>query len=206
MKCQDVRRALSLLVDGQLALTEWAIVQGHLLECAECRKEVDRLHALAGVRARAKHRRATVATLVAMAVVLVVAAGSGFYIYQWSVPDFPPWGSTPAPPQTAAPTRPVPEPAEPVAPLPAPTPRPSPPLPARSKAAVEATPWGTAPPMATAPPTTESVPRPAATGEVLTEDRMPTTQARPPAVLNAPPDAEAMPTQAPSRPVPRSRP
>ena len=203
MKCQDVRRTLSLLVDGQLALTESAIIQAHLLECAECRKEVDRLYVLAGVRARAKHRRATVATLVAMAVVLAVAAGGGFYVYQGSLPDFLPWASTPAPPRTVTPTAPVPELAEPVAPAPAPAPRPSPPLPARSKAAVEAAPWGTA------PPTAESVPRatrPAATAEAPPEDRMPTTQARPPAVLNAPPDAEAMPTQAPSRPVPRSRP
>jgi len=199
MKCQDVRRTLFLLVDGQLALTEWAIIQAHLLGCAECRKEGDRLQVLAGVRARAKHRRATVATLAAVAVVLAVAAGSGFYIYQGSLPDFPPWGSTPAPPRTVTPTAP----AEPVAPVAAPVPRPSPPLPARSKVAVEATPWGTV------APTAESVPRatrPAATAEAPTEDRMPTTQARPPAVLNAPPDAEAMPTQAPSRPVPRSRP
>lgn len=200
MKCQDVRRTLSLLVDGQLALTESAIIQGHLRECAECRKEVDRLHVLAGVRARAKHRRATVATLAAMAVLLAVAAGGGFYIYQGSLPDFPRWGSTPAPPRTVTPTAP----AEPVAPVvAAPIPRPSPPLPARSKAAVEAAPWGTA------LPTAESVPRatrPAATAEAPPEDRMPTTQARPSAVLNAPADAEAMPTQAPSRPGPRSRP
>jgi hypothetical protein len=199
MKCQDVRRTLSLLVDGQLALTEWAIIQAHLLGCAECRKEIDRLHILAGVRARAKHRRATVATLAAMAVLLAVAAGGGLYIYQGSLPDFPPWGSTPAPPRTVTPTAP----AEPVAPVAAPVPRPSPPLPARSKAAVEAAPWGTAPPTAESVP---RAPRPAATAEAPPEDRMPTTQARPPAVLNAPPDAEAMPTQAPSRPVPRSRP
>lgn len=203
MKCQDVRRALSLLVDGQLALTESAIIQAHLLGCAECRKEVERLHILAGVRARAKHRRATVATLVAMAVVLAVAAGGGFYVYQGSLPDFLPWDSTPAPPRTATPTAPVPELAEPVAPASAPAPRPSPPLPARSKAAIEAAPWGTAPPTAESVP---RAPRPAATAEAPPEDRMPTTQARPPAVLNAPPDAEAMPTQGPSRPVPRSRP
>lgn len=203
MKCQDVRRTLSLLVDGQLALTESAIIQAHLLGCAECRKEVERLHILAGVRARAKHRRATVATLVAMAVVLAVAAGGGFYVYQGSFPDFLPWDSTPAPPRTATPTAPVPELAEPVAPASAPAPRPSPPLPARSKAAIEAAPWGTAPPTAESVP---RAPRPAATAEAPPEDRMPTTQARPPAVLNAPPDAEAMPTQGPSRPVPRSRP
>ena len=140
MKCQDVRRTLSLLVDGQLALTEWAIIQGHLLECAECRKEVDRLHALAGLRARARHRRATLATLATVAVVLAVAVGGAFYVYQGSWPDFAPWSSTPAPPRTAAPTEPVPEPAEPVAPVAAPAPRPAP---ARPKAAVDATPWGT---------------------------------------------------------------
>ena len=203
MKCQDVRRTLSLLVDGQLALTESAIIQAHLLGCAECRTEVDRLHILAGVRARAKRRRATVATLAAMAVLLAVAAGGGLYIYQGSLADFLPWDSTPASPRTAAPTAPVLEPAEPVAPAPVPVPRPSPPLPARSKAAVEAAPWGTAPPTAESVP---RAPRPAATAEAPPEDRMPTTQARPPAVLNAPPDAEAMPTQAPSRPGPRSRP
>src|SRR5258706_8932347 len=62
MKCQDVRRTLPLFVDGQLALTEWAIIQGHLPECAECRKEVDRLRAVAGMRARATHLHATVMT------------------------------------------------------------------------------------------------------------------------------------------------
>jgi hypothetical protein len=41
--------------------------------------------------------------------------------------------------------------------------------------------------------------RPAATVEGPTEDRMPTTQARPPAVVNAPPEAESMPTQGSSR-------
>jgi len=198
MKCQDVRRTLSLLVDGQLALTEWAMIQGHLLECAECRKEVDRLHALAGLRARARHRRATLATLATAAVVLAVVAA--FYVYQGSWPDFAPWSSTPARPRTAAPPDPVPEAVEPVPPASAPIPRPAP---ARPKAAVEATPWGTV------PPTAESVPRatrPAATAEPSPEDRMPTTQARPPVVVNAPPDAEAMPTQGAPRQVPRSRP
>ena len=64
VKCQDVRRSLPPFVEGQLALTEWAIIQGHLLDCAECRKEVDRQRALAAGRTRASHRRATVATLV----------------------------------------------------------------------------------------------------------------------------------------------
>ena len=194
MKCQDVRRTLSLLVDGQLALTEWAIIQGHLLGCAECRKEVDRQRALAAGRTRASRRRMTVATLGAMAVVLAVAAGGGFFIYRGSSPEIPSWNML-APPRTVTPPAPVPVLAEPVAPAPAPVPRPSPPLPARSKAAVEAAPWGTA------PPTAESVPRatrPAATAEAPTEDRMP-TQARPVPALNAPLGAEAMPTQGPAR-------
>jgi hypothetical protein len=189
MKCQDVRRTLSLFVNGQLALTEWAIIQGHLLECVECRKEVERLRTLAGVRARAKHHRATVAILAATAVVLAVAAGGGFYIYylgsQWSFPDFPSWGTRSAP-RTATPTTPDPQPANPVAPVPAPAPRPSP-----------------APP---APEPAARATRPAAIAETPKEERMPTTQARPPAALTAPPGAEAMPTQGPSSLAPRSRP
>jgi putative zinc finger protein len=189
MKCQDVRRTLSLFVDGQLALTEWAIIQGHLLECAECRKELDRHRALAGVRARAHLRRATAMTVAAMAGVLAVAALGGVFIYRGSVPDLPSWG-TPAPPRAAIPSAPAPE---PVAPAPAPFVRSSPPPP-RAKGTAEATPWGAAPPE---PPARGT--RPAATAEAPAEDRMPTTQARPPAVVNAPPDAEAMPIQGPAR-------
>jgi len=200
MKCQDVRRTLSLVVDGQLALTEWAIIQGHLLECAECPKELDRLRELAGVRARAKHRRATV-TVAAMAVVLVVAGGA-FFIYRGSFPDLPSWGTASAPPQTAIPALELANPVAPV-PIPAPAARPSPPPPARSKGIGEAIPWGTAPPAAE--PTPRAT-RPAAIAEAPAEDRMP-TQARPVPPPTAPPDAEAMPTQGgPARPVPRSRP
>ena len=192
MKCQDVRRTLSLFVDGQLALTEWAIIQGHLLECADCRKELDRARGLASVRARARQVRTTAMTAVAMAGVLAVAAVGGSFIYRGSVPG-PWWGSTP-PPRAAMPPPPAPEPIAPVT-LPAPVVRPpSPPPPARAKGAADATTWGTAPPEPAARAT-----RPAATVEVPTEDRMPTTQARPPAVVNAPPDAESMPTQGPSR-------
>lgn len=89
MKCQDVRRTLSLVVDGRLALTEWAIIQSHLLECAECRKEVDRLHGVAGARARARQRRAAVATLAVMTVVLAGATASSFYLFRWSLPELP---------------------------------------------------------------------------------------------------------------------
>ncbi len=196
MKCQDVRRALSFFVDGQLALTEWAIMQGHLLECAECRKELDRVRGLASVRTRARQLRTTAMTAAAMAGVLAVAAVGGTFIYRGSVPDRLWWGTTP-PPRASAPAPPAPEPIAPVT-VPVPVVRPpSLPPPPRAKGPTDATTWGTAPPEP-APRAT----RPAATVEVPTEDRMPTTQARPPAVVNAPPDAESMPTQGP----PRSRP
>jgi hypothetical protein len=194
MKCQNVRRTLSLFVDGKLALTEWAIIQGHLLECAECRKELDRLRGLAGVRARAHLRRTTAMTAAAMAVVLAVATVGGVFIYHGSFPELPSWG-TPPPPRVAIPPAPAPEPVAPVT-VPAPFVRSSPPPPPWAKGTAEATPWGTAPP---APELAARATRPAPTAEAPTEDRMPTTQARPPAVVNAPPDAEAMPTQRPSR-------
>jgi hypothetical protein len=111
MKCQDVRRTLPLLVDGQLALTEWAIIQGHLLECAECRKEVERLRTAAGVRARATHLRTTAMAVAAMAIALVVAVVGGYFIYQGRFPDVPSW-STVAPPWTATPTAPAPAPVD----------------------------------------------------------------------------------------------
>lgn len=191
MKCQDVRRTLPLFVDGQLALTEWAIIQGHLLECAECRKEVDRLRAVAGVRARATHRRATVMTGAAMAAILAVAVAGGYLVYHGGFPDVPSW-STPAPPRAAVPAAPVPEPVTPVPPIPAPRPSPPPP-PARAKGNAEATPWGTAPPEPAA-----RAARPAATAAAPAEDRMP-SQAHPVPAPSAPPGAEAMPTQGPAR-------
>jgi hypothetical protein len=185
VKCQDVRRSLPPFVEGQLALTEWAIIQGHLLDCAECRKEVDRQRALAAGRTRASRRRMTVATLGAMAVVLAVAAGGGFFIYRGSLPEIPSW-NTPAPPRTATPIPPAVKAANPVAPAP----RPAPP-PARANGTAEATP----PPV---PEPAARTTRPAVTAEAPTEDRMP-TQARPVPALTAPPGAEAMPTQGPAR-------
>jgi hypothetical protein len=193
MKCQDVRRTLALFVDGQFALTEWAIIQGHLLECANCRKELERVRGLAGLRARAHQRRATMMTSAAMAVVLAVAAVSGVVIYRGSFPDFPSWG-TPPPPRTGTPTAPAFEPVAPAT-VPAPFVRSAPPPPARAKGTAEATPWGTAPPEPAARAT-----RPPATAEAPNEDRMPTSQARPSAALNAPPGSEAMPTQGLPRP------
>ena len=202
MKCQDARRTLSLVVDGKLALTEWAIIQGHVVECAECRKELDRLQALAGARTRARRLRATVSAVVAAAAVVVVAGG--VYLYQEDVLGALPWSATPAPPPVTAPSVAAPARRDPIAPVatPAPPPvsRPAPAVPARPKGAVEPAPRGTTLP---GPDPVPRATRPAATAEAPAEDRMPTTQARPAATLTAPPNAEAMPTQAPARPAPR---
>jgi len=217
MKCQDVQRTLSLFVDGQLALTEWAIIQGHALECAECRKELDRLRGLAGGRARASRRRATAMTAAAMALVLAVAALGGFFIYQGSFPDLPSWRPAPraviptvpapesvrpAPAPVVRPAPPVVRPAPPLEPPAPPLEPPAPPSPTGTTGTAEVTPRSTTPP---APPPPAPAPRPAASVEAPPRDRMPTTQARPPVVVNAPPDAEAMPTQSPSGLAPRSR-
>src|SRR5258705_7233966 len=105
MKCQDVRRTLPLFVDGQLALTEWAIIQGHLPECAECRKEVDRLRAVAGMRARATDLRATVMTGAAMAVILAGGGAGRGPLFSGGGPPPPPWGP-PRPPPAPPPAPP----------------------------------------------------------------------------------------------------
>jgi hypothetical protein len=208
MKCQDVRRALSFLVHGELPLTEWAIIQSHLRDCAECGREFDRVRIQAGERVRARRRQIAVAALGATAVLLVMVVG-GVYVYQrGSFPDLPrpdafrlpPWGPAPAPPRTVAPT-PLPQPPAPSAPAAV---APAPPPAVRSRPVVEPVPRATAPPVVPASEPAPRAPRPAATVGASTAERMP-TQARPPAVLTAPPNAEAMPTQTPARPGPRSR-
>jgi hypothetical protein len=39
MKCHDAREGFSALRDGGTSLTEWALVEAHLRQCAECRRE-----------------------------------------------------------------------------------------------------------------------------------------------------------------------
>ena len=63
MKCQDVRRAFPLLIDGEMSLTEWAILESHVAGCVECRKELEQQRAQARQRARRRKRRATAAFL-----------------------------------------------------------------------------------------------------------------------------------------------
>src|SRR5512143_547929 len=125
MKCQDVRRAFPLLIAGEIPLTEWALLETHVVGCAECRKELERQRAQAAERARTRRRNATAAALAATAVLLVVA-GAGFYIYQASIPEpyrlgpfhVPP--RPPSPPTTVTPAAPVAVPPPAARPLPAP--------------------------------------------------------------------------------------
>jgi hypothetical protein len=204
MKCQDVRRSLSLLVEEQLPLTEWALLQTHLRDCAECRKELDRAQTMADERGRARRRGTIRTSLVAAAVVLVVAGGS-VYVYQDGLPGLPHWdtfrlpfrGTAPPPSRSVPPAaRREAEPPASVVPAPIAPPRASPPS-VRPKAVVEPTPRAPLAPVAPTPEPPPRLTRPAAIVEVPPEERMP-TQARPPVSVSAPPDAEAMPTQAPA--------
>jgi hypothetical protein len=43
MNCEDARDGLSVLVGAHIGLTEWALLEAHLKQCAEWRL-VDRLH------------------------------------------------------------------------------------------------------------------------------------------------------------------
>src|SRR5579864_3023372 len=165
MKCQDVRRAFPLLIAGEIPLTEWALIETHLVRCAECRKELERQRTQAAERARARQRNATAAAVVATAVLLVVA-GAGFYLYQGSVPD--PYGTGPyqAPPRPADPPMTVAPVAPPVSPpvarpVPASAPVPVPVAP-KPRPVVETA----APPPPVRPPAaavSEVVPRPVRT-------------------------------------------
>jgi len=38
MNCDDVRRGLLALLDGPIGLTDWALLEAHLKDCAECRE------------------------------------------------------------------------------------------------------------------------------------------------------------------------
>jgi hypothetical protein len=207
MKCQDVRRALSLLVEGQLPLTEWVMIQTHLRECADCREQLEAARAEVAARTRGRRRRVAVA---GVAAVLIVGTG-GFAALQWGGlpglprPDavrLPSWGTAATP---ARPAAPEPAAAPAAGPTPAPTPTPAPmivppsPPTVRARPAVEPGVRLPAPPVNPTPEPAARATRPAATVEIPGEDRMP-TQGRSPAITPAPPGAEAMPTQTPGRP------
>ena len=50
MKCHDAREGLTALRGGGTSLTEWALVEAHLRQCAECRQEEARLQQAAAAR------------------------------------------------------------------------------------------------------------------------------------------------------------
>ena len=120
MKCQDVRRAFPLLVEGEMPLTEWAILETHLVGCAECRKELEQQRIQAKQRARRRSRRATAAFVAATAALLGVTGG-GIYLYEAGLfeaqrPDSS--QSAPPRPMTVTPEAPVPPPPAPASPAP----------------------------------------------------------------------------------------
>jgi hypothetical protein len=201
MRCQDVRGALSLFVEGQLALTEWAIIQTHLQGCADCRTELEGARVRSAELARARRRLLTLRAAGATGVLIAAVAGL-IAVYRSEPLPWPSRDLLRLPPSATA------RPADPPTPIAAPTPpavaTPAPVLPpVRPQPAVEpprvAAPPVTPPPVASPPVVAPAEPlrrvtRPAATSEAPAEERMP-TQMRPAAPLTAPPDAEAMPTQ-----------
>jgi hypothetical protein len=209
MRCQDVRGSLSLFAEGQLALTEWAIIQTHLQECAECRTDLEGARVRAAELARARRRLLTLRAAGASGVLVVLVAGAlALYRSDFRLPSR---GTTrspvAAPPAAPALPAPIAAPAPPAVAAPVPTPvrpQPAPEPPPRVVTPPVTAPRVTAPPVAAPPPLAPAEPvrrvtRPAATSEVPVEERMP-TQVRPAAPVAAPPDAEAMPTQGGPRP------
>src|SRR4029077_1787585 len=112
MKCQDVRRAMPLLVAGEMALTEWAILETHLNGCVECRKELSRQRLEAAQKIQARRRHLTNASAVATVVVLV-ATGIGWAFYGGSVSEISPRELSPRAPRGSPP---LPRGAEPTPP------------------------------------------------------------------------------------------
>lgn len=63
MNCADVRDGLSALVRGQIGLTEWALLEAHLRQCAECRQAEAHLRRLAAASHPVTQSRAVLASL-----------------------------------------------------------------------------------------------------------------------------------------------
>src|SRR5260370_32946172 len=47
MNCEAARRALSALIGGPISLTDWALLEAHLKQCARCRQAEAHLRQLA---------------------------------------------------------------------------------------------------------------------------------------------------------------
>ncbi len=58
MNCKDAREWFSALLDGEIGLTERALVETHVTQCAECRRELEQLQKMVKVLHRVERRRA----------------------------------------------------------------------------------------------------------------------------------------------------
>ena len=63
MNCEDARDGLSALVGGQIGLTQWALLEAHLKQCAECRQAEAHLRQLAAASRPVTQPRAVLASL-----------------------------------------------------------------------------------------------------------------------------------------------
>jgi hypothetical protein len=63
MNCEDARDWFSALLGGHIGLTEWALVEAHLRQCAECRQEEARLQQLPAARRFVTQPRAVLDSL-----------------------------------------------------------------------------------------------------------------------------------------------
>ena len=63
MNCEDARDGLSTLVGAQNGLTEWALLEAHLKQCAECREAEAHLRQLAAAGRPVARPRAMLASL-----------------------------------------------------------------------------------------------------------------------------------------------
>ena len=63
MNCEDARRALSALVGGPIGLTDWALLEAHLKQCARCRQAEAHLRQLAAASRPVTPSRAVLTSL-----------------------------------------------------------------------------------------------------------------------------------------------
>jgi hypothetical protein len=77
MNCEDARDGLSALVGGPIGLTDWALLEAHLKQCAQCRQAEARLRQLAAASHPVTPSRAMLASLrKAMEIARIGATGS----------------------------------------------------------------------------------------------------------------------------------
>jgi len=63
MNCENARDGLSVLVGAHIGLTEWALLEAHLKQCAECREAEAHLRQLAAASRPVTRPRAVLASL-----------------------------------------------------------------------------------------------------------------------------------------------